>query len=286
MHSYIISHMRIKNIIIIPALLAAACSGNGNRLSFENVSYSDSTRFVNFNAEFQLPVASDKASRAIRNQLIQTASDQLNGMFVFEDYAQTVPTSSTDELLEQCAAAKDSINTMSVDDYNMRREMIPDDLSYIPVWDEYLHISLVTDTTDYCVFLSQNYYYMGGAHGGISGAGYMTFIKKDGSRFYDFLTDDCTEGMQTLLRNGIADYLSECGEQVTPDEIEEYLLLNDEEGLIPLPQYEPYPGPEGLTFVYQQYEIAPYAIGMPAFTIAYSDIEPFMTESAKAIFLK
>lgn len=287
--------MKTINSIIIAAFMAAACSGNGNKMSVQDITYSDSTSFINFNASFQLPAGNDNVSRTIRQQLVQIASDQLNGMLVYEDDIPITPISSTEELIEQCISTKDSLNALSKDDYGMRRSIImeypelssqekQEMLSYIPTWDEDMAISLLADTTDYCVFLSQNYFYLGGAHGGISGAGYLTFLKSDGSLFMDFLTGDCCEGMQPLLRKGIADYLLECGEQVEPEDIGEYLLIFGEDSIIPLPQYQPCPGPEGLTFMYQQYEITPYAMGMPEFTISYSDLEPFMTEQARSLF--
>jgi len=53
--------------------------------------------------------------------------------------------------------------------------------------------------------------------------------------------------------------------------------------IIPFPAFSPYPSKDGLVFVYQQYEIASYAAGMPAFTLPYEVVEPYLTEEAKAI---
>lgn len=281
--------MKLRNLIILPALLAVACTGNNSQLTVETVTCSDSTEYVHFNAEFQFPKANDEVSGYIRQQLIQIASEQLGSLLVFEDDIPMTSISDIPELIAQSMIVKDSLNTLSKLDYDMSRELIPGDeemQSYIPAWDEDVNISLLIDTTDYCVFLSQNYTYMGGAHGGVSGAGYMTFLKSDGNLFLDFIIGDNAEPMQDLLRKGIAEYLSECGENVEPDQVGEYLLLFNEDGIIPLPKYAPCPGAEGLTFLYQQYEIAPYAMGMPSFTISYQDLEPFMTEEAKALFLK
>ena len=43
-----------------------------------------------------------------------------------------------------------------------------------------------------------------------------------------------------------------------------------ENGIIPLPAAAPYLSPDGVVFVYGQYEIGAYAIGMPTFTVPYS----------------
>ena len=39
----------------------------------------------------------------------------------------------------------------------------------------------------------------------------------------------------------------------------------------------------GVGFIYQQYEIAAYAMGMPNDTIPYERIKPFMTEWSKRL---
>jgi hypothetical protein len=38
---------------------------------------------------------------------------------------------------------------------------------------------------------------------------------------------------------------------------------------------------KGVEFLYQPYEIAPYAAGMPSFTLSYQDIRPYLTIGAQ-----
>jgi hypothetical protein len=52
---------------------------------------------------------------------------------------------------------------------------------------------------------------------------------------------------------------------------------------IPLPSAAPAFTKKGLAFIYQQYEIAPYAAGMVNFDIAYDKIRPFLTAEAQAL---
>ena len=59
--------------------------------------------------------------------------------------------------------------------------------------------------------------------------------------------------------------------------------LQIEGDLIPLPAWTPYPTAEGLCFVYQQYEIASYADGMPSFTLPVDDVQAWLTPEARAI---
>ena len=63
--------------------------------------------------------------------------------------------------------------------------------------------------------------------------------------------------------------------------LNDFLLLDGD--LIPLPSWQPFPSKDGLVFTYQQYEIAPYAAGMPAFTIPYEDIAPYVLVEVRPI---
>ena len=54
------------------------------------------------------------------------------------------------------------------------------------------------------------------------------------------------------------------------------LLLNNEP--FPFPQNPPYFEENGVCFLYQQYEIAPYAAGMPACVIPFETLRPYFTD--------
>ncbi|MBQ2591047.1 MAG: DUF3298 domain-containing protein, partial [Paludibacteraceae bacterium] len=56
------------------------------------------------------------------------------------------------------------------------------------------------------------------------------------------------------------------------------MLLGVDYRNIPMPSVNPYFSKNGLEFIYGQYEIAPYACGMPQFTIPYSRVEPLLKE--------
>ena len=77
--------------------------------------------------------------------------------------------------------------------------------------------------------------------------------------------------MQDLIQEGLQAY----GEDM------DYLFIED--GVFPLPVWEPSLTKEGVSFTYQQYEIAPYAFGMPSFTIPYEKAMEFLTPEAKAL---
>ena len=97
-------------------------------------------------------------------------------------------------------------------------------------------------------------------------------------RIRDFFEPGAVADMQKLLRSGMESYFAERMAAVGT-ELEDHLQLKD--GLIPLPEWSPRPCEEGLTFIYQQYEVAAYADGMPEFTLSYKDVKPFLLPEAK-----
>ena len=114
-----------------------------------------------------------------------------------------------------------------------------------------------------------------------AGAGCITFDKKTGSIVEQLIEPGCEEDIQPLLRQGLVGYFGDADAQINDSNLYEYLMLEGD--LIPLPSWQPYPCEDGLVFVYQQYEIAPYAAGMPAFTVPFDEIAPWLTPEARRI---
>ena len=109
--------------------------------------------------------------------------------------------------------------------------------------------------------------------------GRIAFDKQSGMRIRDFFEPGSQEAMQPLLRQGMLSYF---GERMAAagTQLEDHLHLKD--GLIPLPQWAPQPGEEGLTLIYQQYEVTAYVDGMPEFTLPYAEVAPYLLPEAKA----
>lgn len=157
------------------------------------------------------------------------------------------------------------------------------DESYYP-WECRIKVSKVSQTNRYVVFRSENYFYLGGAHGGITGAGPMTFSLKTGEQIMPFFTSDAQAALQGELRKGLLTYFHQFEPELTEAKMIERLFIED--GIIPLPKYEPEPTEEGLRLIYQQYEIAPYSEGMPQFVLPYDVAEPLLTPKAKEILTR
>ena len=141
-----------------------------------------------------------------------------------------------------------------------------------------LHLYKIDETTDFVTYLSDAYSYTGGAHGSGYQAG-TTFRKRDGKRLNMVVDTTKTAEMQQLLREGIVRYFRDMGEnELSEHDIISHLYI--ENGVVPLPKSQPYLTKDGVVFLYGQYEIGPYVLGMPVFRAPYADVERFLTPEA------
>ena len=87
------------------------------------------------------------------------------------------------------------------------------------------------------------------------------------------------KALQPILRRGVKEYISKAeNRKIKDSDLQNMLFV--EHGIIPLPATVPVLTPEGLRFVYQQYEIGPYALGMVEFTVPYTDVKSCLTQEA------
>ena len=163
-----------------------------------------------------------------------------------------------------------------------------------------LHIFKSEETATYVTYLCNAEGFQGGAHGFATSTG-MTFSKSDGSRIgyqCQYNADANTFDMKdqtlfskpdaaplaVLIKEGVRSYFKAFDITVSSDEqLKEQLIGVNSVDSIPLPNTPPVFTKDGLTFVYQQYEIAPYAAGMINFTIPYDKVRPFLTPEAASL---
>lgn len=263
---------------------------------YENCVYADSSQRVLMEINVTLPVASDSVSTAIRDTLLGTMEREF--CYLIGDTKVIEPYRGKDKNINAIinyygAHSFLYLNKCADDDYKQRAEYIKTDTTLTeamrrqimqdtPQWNYESKITKEFETPKYIVFLHQTYEYMGGAHGGMGGLGYMTFNRSNGKKVTNFFTKGAAEKMQAMLKKGLKEYFSEAGAPVKTDkELLEQLQIDG--NIIPLPVQEPYPSATGLVFIYQQYEIACYAAGMPSFTIPYEQAMPYLTEEVKEL---
>ena len=283
----------------LAVLAAVACRPSGGKeLKTETMEYEDSTAHADLSVKVELPVPGQgAAAERIRKKLVEVMDGPLSHIGTYEEERQFPAfkgdAGKTESLLTYYRdKALEVLGKLSQEDYEERVNSIEENdgltdeqrkeiLDDMPGWEYDFGLLKERETDGYVVFLSQDYVYLGGAHGGVTGRGSLTFDKKDGHLVEQFLDPACLDAIQPLLRKGITAYFSEDDNEISPEELDNYLFL--ESGVIPFPAWTPYPDEDGLVFTYQQYEIASYAAGMPNFTVPYEDLRPYLTPEAKAL---
>lgn len=165
-----------------------------------------------------------------------------------------------------------------------------------------LRVFKLEESDHYVTYMSNSEGFTGGAHGYATSTG-VTFRKSDGKRIgYDMVIDMDNEETPWILKNqhlfldpsskelhriikeGVRSYFAQFETDVKSDEnLADMLIGVNDVNNIPLPTYPPYFTAKGLCFSYQQYDIAPYAAGMPSFIVPYEKIAPLLTKEAKEL---
>lgn len=279
------------------SLSAVSCVETDGTMETEAIYWADSTAHAYMTMDVEIPSGRDKVSAQVRRELADVIDGILSHVTSYENERFFPPfAGDPDDIHGLLAYYRDSsfaqIARLSQEDaderesYIMQNDGISEEekeeyIADMPRWGYEFGLRKIDDTDRYVVFQSMDYIYMGGAHGGITGRGCLTFSKGDGTLFEDFVDASRAGEMQPLLIGGLLSYYSENGYDTSWDELKDSLFIDD--GFVPLPSWPLYPSADGLVFVYQQYEIASYAEGMPSFTVSYADIEPFLTPAAKSL---
>ena len=276
------------------ALLALTGCNNSKGLKTEQFSFDDSAKYADVTVNAELPTSTKGAAGKIREGLIDIMDGQLAFIGSYEGERLFDPfdgdKSDNAAIVDYYRRkAIDVLDSNAAEDYQEREKYVMEDedmtdeqkkevLDNFPRWEYDFTLDKQYETDRYVVFNSTDYVYLGGAHGGVIGQGSPTFDKKSGNRINEFLRKDALEDMQSLLTAGLVQYFNDNDDSVNAGNVRDYLFLDDES--IPFPVWTPHPTEEGLCFVYQQYEIAAYAMGMPSFTIPYDAVKPYLTPEA------
>ena len=140
-------------------------------------------------------------------------------------------------------------------------------------------ISKVADTPRFLTVAYTCESYQGGAHGLSLHFG-ITLRKSDCRRMgWEILRNSNGEKVQELMRQGLKEYFN----VKTDDELKNLLFNENYIYTMPLPQCPPLFTADGIQFVYNPYEIAPYAAGRPTFVIPYEKLSDNLTVTAQRL---
>lgn len=118
------------------------------------------------------------------------------------------------------------------------------------------------------------YVFLGGAHGTALGTG-QSFNSNTGLSLNarNIFVAGRMPQLISMIREGLCNqYFKD--NAAAGQTLQDALLINPDS--LQLPSTPPLFGPDGLIFIYQQYEIAPYSEGMPACVLPYSTLKPLM----------
>lgn len=151
-------------------------------------------------------------------------------------------------------------------DYDELKSMAED--GFAPGTEREMRVSVVYEDSTCITFLVTSYTYLGGAHG-FSAAQGATFSKTDGHHmsYADLLADRSPKQLRKEIREGLKTYfMVETDEELRDNlfGLQDLTMNADEYENIPPPSAEPWLEKDGVHLLYQQYEIACYAAGMPA----------------------
>ena len=276
--------------------LVVSCKHAGP-MQMDTFRQADSVAHVRLSFDIELPAAKTPAASTVRLKLLDVLDNRLSRVTSFEGDRLFGPYTGVNSDTEAFAGYyfKELMGNMAEQmdaDVTERLNYMQEDPSFteedkerfladLPDWEYDFTLKKLDETPRYLVFQSQDYTYLGGAHGGVGGDGCFTFNAKDGSFVEHLIDRSQTAAMQPLLIAGMLRYYKEADVEMTQDELLDNLMIEDR--TIPLPVWEPYPTAEGLVFTYQQYEIASYAEGMPSFTVPYEEIQPYLTEEFRQL---
>lgn len=286
--------------LILGSLFFISCSHINKQLGdyeIKMVEYADSNKYAILKMSVDIPGGDVDQQNIIRDSLNRIIKEQLchfiveNGDSVLDNY-KGKENDENEYLKFYGQQIFKSLTSHSEADNKERQSYMQSDTSTTPEekkamkesvfqWTYDMSIKKIEETEKYVVYLSQNYIFLGGAHGMVTGFGPMTFDLKTGKKITNFIDSKNLVKIQPLLREGLKSYFASNDKAITDKELKSRLLINSK--TIPLPAYDAYPNEEGLVFTYQQYEIAPYSDGMPTFTISYNKIKPYLSKEAKEL---
>lgn len=147
-----------------------------------------------------------------------------------------------------------------------------------------LSIRKTYETDCYLTYETSCYVFLGGAHGSAV-CRPVNIVKATGKVLAATVDTLKQKALQPILRRGVKEYISKAENRKIKDRDLQNMLFV-EHGIIPLPATVPVLTPKGLRFVYQQYEIGPYALGMVEFTVPYADVKSCLTKEAAELALE
>ena len=288
--------------ILMAALLTTACghrANNGTNGDGDSTAVSTSFQTDSISVESEDSMASIKVSvqwptsgnDSLVTAIRQYVCEELQTSLIQEGQPEFHYYDDGKEAVQ--ALVDTAYNELTASWKEAKNDGIPNDMTYSC----YVKISKLEETDLYITYLSNHEGFQGGAHG-YATASYQTFRKRDGLRIgyqtkfnreteqfekqnQNLFKDPQSPELAQLIKEGVRSYFKDGEQDVATDEaLKDMLIGVDDVNAIPLPSNAPSFTKQGLTFVYQQYEIAPYAAGIINFDLPLDKVRPYLTKEA------
>ena len=164
------------------------------------------------------------------------------------------------------------IDSMNEDAKQQNEEM--GDEGYEMKYSENITVDIQRRDNKVLSFILNDYTYMGGAHGGGTFIGVSFDVGTGQQITLDDLgdADSIRDTSKEYILNAIATSSEEARANLYEDDVIDYKeVINEQFSNGYQPEF--YLDDVGITFVFQQYDIAPYAAGMISFTVPYSEYD-------------
>lgn len=268
-----------KILIAFAALIAivtVSCNNSGNKdnngsastglskdisIKLDKIECSDSINFKGNKAEAYLCVFYPAGSSALDDSIKTYINSILGG-----NDSISVADNAKASVKNFLAATEIEFNSLGFD--NEFPENYEQTDSIVPVF----------QSPKIITYLHSGYIFTGGAHGSSMVRSRMFDTKTGKTAGWDIIDEAKKAELATTFKEALAkQYFKLAG----VNELKDQLLV--EGSTFPLPANPPYFMKDGVHFLYGQYEIAPYAMGMPQCVISYDDIKPYLSEFGKTL---
>jgi len=239
-------------IIMIAAAVASCTGGIKTKTYSDNVTLpaaegSADSLFMSITLEYLTGGLEDQAVKEIDKALLIRAFD------LYED-----PSSVEGASVEDIAVGyRESL----IDEYLTEITSLP------ATWEDVLEGAFTGEYKEWINYTLSYYSSRGGVHG-IQTVSPIVFDRKSGAILSeaDLFADGYADGIAPLLRKAITDSMAA--------EDPELESLVEMQNVVPNNNFSV--GEDGVTWLFQPYEIGPYALGVVSATLSWKDLEPYM----------
>ena len=244
-------------LMILPALALLLAAGCTRELSYRTCSLEDSVQLAGIDAGCEVSCSFDYVTGGVSDDV----KEKINGAIVANHILFDVSDGQTDVPAACKQWVAEQLGDFSVDEgYDEEN-----------AWMFHFEFMREGRFTTACKSRHLQTYsatysdYTGGAHG-MYGIICNVFDLTTGAVVteQDLFADGYKEGVTALLKQSLAAYLAE-------NEVEEDMDFG-----VPEPYENFAVSEEGVTWTYNPYEIAPYAVGAISLTVAWSDLKPYL----------